>query len=223
MVLKSGTRTRARIGCTSSSATPRSTRESRSPQRAPEKPMRQRHQFGGTLGGPLRLPRSFYFVSARRHQRPRGGHAPGPRADRGGARRRFQRVGCRGSRSVHRPAVSRRCDSRRRASARPACGRGALYPVPNRADPQANFVVVAAGRPDRRAVHDQDRSHRVARQPADAPLQLQPRRSRTRRFPSASRNLPGFGISVLDQGHNFGAGLTKRAQRRASSTSSASA
>ena len=28
------------------------------------KPLRQRHQFGGTLGGPLRLPRSFYFVSA---------------------------------------------------------------------------------------------------------------------------------------------------------------
>ena len=40
----------------------------------------------------MRLPPSFYFVNVEGHRRPRGRDAAGARADRGRARRRFQRV-----------------------------------------------------------------------------------------------------------------------------------
>ena len=48
---------------TNTSAIPRSTRATRSMPATLAKPELQRHQFGGTLGGPLWLPRSFYFIN----------------------------------------------------------------------------------------------------------------------------------------------------------------
>jgi hypothetical protein len=83
-----------------------------------------------------------------------------------------------------------------------------LYPQPNRGNAQTNFV--SSPLADRRAVQFTIKTdHTVWR---GSPLMFRysfSRDDRDQPFPVRSRNLPGFGISVLDQGHNFGSGLTK--------------
>ena len=170
-------------------------------------PLRQRHQFGGTLGGPLWLSRSFYFVNAEgingREADTRQAHVP-TAAERAGD---FSASGV----AVRDPFTGQpfaggMIPSSRISAAGAAAAR--LYPVPNRADTQANFV--SSPLSDRSAGQFTVKTdHTVWR---GSPLSLRysfSRDSRDAPFPVRSRNLPGFGISVLDQGHNFGAGLTR--------------
>ena len=70
--------------------------------------LRQRNQFGGTLGGPLWLPSSFFFVSGEgidgHEADTRQAHVP-TAAERAGD---FSASGVADSRSADRPALSRR-------------------------------------------------------------------------------------------------------------------
>ena len=80
--------------------------------------------------------------------------------------------------------------------------------MPNRADPRRNFVSSPLG--ERNAVQFTVKTDHTAG--ASSPLDVRYSFSRDDRdlpFPARGRNLPGFGISVLDQGHNFAAGLTQ--------------
>ena len=172
-----------------------------------EKPLSQRHQFGATLGGPLRLPQSFYFVSAEgingREADTRQAHVP-TAAERAGD---FSASGV----AIRDPATGLPFPGGVIPPSRfSAAGRAAadLYPIPNRADTQANFVASPlSGRGAGQFTVKTD--HTVWR---GSPLAFRYSFSRDARdapFPVRQRNLPGFGISVLDQGQNFGAGLTR--------------
>ncbi|HMC76866.1 MAG TPA: TonB-dependent receptor [Vicinamibacterales bacterium] len=172
-----------------------------------EKPLSQRHQFGGTLGGPLWMPRSFYFVSAEgidgREADTRQAHVPSA-LERAGD---FSASGT----AVRDPftgvAFPGGLIPASRISAAGAAA-AALYPAPNRAESQANFG--ASPLSERTAGQFTVKTdHTIWR---GSPLTLRysfSRDSRNVPYPVRARNLPGFGISVLDQGHNFGAGLTK--------------
>ncbi len=88
-----------------------------------------------------------------------------------------------------------------------------LYPAPNNADPQTNFV--ASPLAERTAFQFTVKTdHTVWR---GSPLMLRysfSRDDRDQPFPVRGRNLPGFGISVLDQGQNAAVGLTKALNAR---------
>jgi hypothetical protein len=171
------------------------------------KPLLQRHQFGATLGGPLRLPRSFYFLSAEgidgREADTRQAHIPSAAEVMGD----FSASGV----SIRDPLTGLPFPDGRIPAPR-LSGAGAaaaqLYPAPNSADSQANFVSspLNSRRAGQLAVKT---DHTIWR---GSPLTFRYNFSRDSRdvpYPVRGRNLPGFGISVLDQGHNFGAGLTR--------------
>jgi hypothetical protein len=171
------------------------------------KPERERHQFGGTIGGPLWLPRSFYFINAEglngREADTRLAHVP-TALERAGD---FSASGI----TVRDPFTGLPFPGNViPASRMSAAGLAAaqLYPQPNRSDAQTNFV--ASPLADRHAVQFTIKTdHTVWR---GSPLMFRysfSRDDRDQPYPVRSRNLPGFGISVLDQGHNFGSGLTK--------------
>jgi hypothetical protein len=103
------------------------------------RPLRQRHQFGGTLGGPLWLPRSFYFLNAEgidgHEADTRQAHVP-TAAERAGD---FSASGV----VIRDPLTGLAfpggvIPASRVSAAGAAAAR--LYPSPNRVDPQANFV-----------------------------------------------------------------------------------
>ena len=82
-------------------------------------------------------------------------------------------------------------------------GRGGPLSVAQRAGRQANFVSSPAGRRD--AIQFTIKTDHTVWH--DKPFTLRytfGRDDRDLPFPARARNLPGFGISVLDQGHNFG-------------------
>jgi len=171
------------------------------------KPLSQRHQFGATLGGPLWLPRSFYFLSGEgingREADTRQAHVPTV-AERAGD---FSASGV----AIRDPFTGLPFPGGVIPSSRFSFAGAAaaqLYPAPNRAESRANFVSSPLG--DRSAGQFTVKTdHTVWR---GSPLTLRYSFSRDSRdvpFPVRARNLPGFGISVLDQGHNFGAGLTR--------------
>ena len=171
------------------------------------KPLSQRHQFGGTLGGRLKLPLSFYFLSAEgidgREADTRQAHVPSA-AERAGD---FSASGV----AVRDPSTGLAFPGGlipvSRLSAAGAAA-AALYPAPNRADSQANFV--SSPLSERTSGQFTVKTDHTVWH--GSPLTLRYSFSRDTRhvpFPVRGRNLPGFGISVLDQGHNFGAGLTK--------------
>jgi carboxypeptidase family protein len=171
------------------------------------KPLLQRHQFGGTVGGPLRIPRSFYFVSAEgidgREADTRLAHVP-TTAERNGD---FSASGV----TVRDPFTGQPFPGNVIPPGRisPAGAAAvALYPAPNRGDAQTNFV--ASPLAERRAVQFTGKTDHTIWH--GSPLTFRYSFSRDNRdvpYPVRGRNLPGFGISVLDQGHNFGAGFTK--------------
>ena len=176
-----------------------------------QRPLRQRHQFGATLGGPLGLPLSFFFVSGEgingREADTRQAHVP-TAAERAGD---FSASGV----AVRDPSTGLPFPggvipaSRLSAAGVAAAG---LYPTPNRADAQANFV--SSPLSDRTAGQFTIKTDHTVWH--GSPLTFRysfSRDSRDLPFPVRGRNLPGFGISVLDQGHNFGAGLTKALTR----------
>ncbi|HEU4893826.1 MAG TPA: TonB-dependent receptor [Vicinamibacterales bacterium] len=171
------------------------------------KPERQRHQFGGTIGGPLWRPLSFYFVSVEaitgREADTRLAHVPTV-AERTGD---FSRSAI----AVRDPFTGQPFNgnvipvSRLSAAGLAAAN---LYPLPNVADPQANFASSPLANRDA-AQFTIKTDHHIWQ---GSPLMLRysfSRDDRDQPFPARARNLPGFGISVLDQGHNAAGGLTK--------------
>lgn len=169
-------------------------------------PKLQRHQYGGTIGGRLWMPRSFYFVN--------GEAVTGSEA---------------ATRLAHVPTALERAGdfSQSRVTVRdPFTGQpfpgnvipasrvnavglaaAALYPLPNRTDPETNFVSSPLSHRDA-AQFTIKTDHTIWH---DSPLMFRysfSRDSRDQPFPARGRNVPGFGITVLDQGHNFASGLT---------------
>ncbi len=176
------------------------------PRDTPKAPL-SKHQFGGTLGGPIgRLP-SFYFVNVEgiraREAETRLAHVP-TLAERSGD---FSGSGV----AVIDPFTGQPFAAdvipASRISAAGAAA-AALYPAPNRADEDANFVSSPEGR--REAVQWTIKTdHHLS---PDNPFFVRYSFSRDDRdlpFPAHGRNLPGFGVSVLDQGHNAVFGLTQ--------------
>jgi len=171
------------------------------------KPIHQRHQLGGTLGGPLRLPRSFYFLSAEwtsgREADTRLAHVPTARERAGD----FSASGI----SIRDPLTGLPFPDGVIPPTRVSAAGLAvanLYPLPNLADPETNFVASPLSR--RRAGQVTIKTDHAIWH--SSPLTLRYSFSRDRRgqpYPVRARNLPGFGVSVLDQGHNGAAGLTK--------------
>jgi hypothetical protein len=171
-----------------------------------DKPLLQRHQFGGSLGGPLRPYRSFFFVNVE--------GIDGREADTRIARvpTAAERAGdfSASAAAVRDPATGQAFPgnllpaSRVSAAGRAAAG---LYPLPNRADAVANFVSSPAA--DRSALQITGKvDHRMGRSTSAALRYTFSRDDRDLPFPARARNLPGFGVSVLDQGQHAAFALT---------------
>ena len=97
----------------------------------------------------------------------------------------------------------------------------ALYPAPNHADAAANLVSSPEGR--RNGIQATIKTdHHGWR---DRPIQVRYTFSREDRdlpFPTRSRNLPGFGVAVLDEGHQFSASIPRTSGRGSTRRGSAS-
>ena len=167
----------------------------------------RKHQFGGTLGGPFASCRSFFFINVEginaREADTRLARVP-TLAERAGD---FSASGV----TIRDPftgqpfpgnVIPAVAPERRRRRA------AALYPAAESRDRHRQPGLLTRRRPERGAVHRQDRSPRLARAPDPGALFLQPRRPRSA-VSARARNLPGFGISVLDQGHNLAMGATQ--------------
>jgi Carboxypeptidase regulatory-like domain/TonB dependent receptor-like, beta-barrel len=176
------------------------------------RPELKRNQFGGTIGGPLWFPRSFFFISAE--------GIDGSESD---------------TRLAHVPTALERAGDFSQSGVtikNPFTGQpfkdnvippnfinatslavANLYPMPNRSDPVTNFV--SAPLTDRQAGQFTIKTDHTIWH--GSPLMFRYSFSRDNRdqpFPVRGRNLPGFGTTVLDQGHNFAAGLTKAISSR---------
>jgi len=171
------------------------------------KPERQRHQYGGTIGGPLWIERSFYFISGE------GTHGSEAATRLAHVPTALERVGNFSQSSVTvrdpvtgQPFPGNVIPASRISSAGVAAA--GLYPWPNRADPQTNLVSSPLAHRD--AVQFTIKTDHTVWH--GSPLMFRYSFSRDNRdqpFPVRARNLPGFGITVLDQGHNFASALTK--------------
>jgi hypothetical protein len=175
-------------------------------------PPQQRHQYGGTIGGPIRSNKAFYFVSVEGinadQADTRLAHVP-TAAERAGD---FSQSGI----TIRDPFTGQPFPGNRIPQDRlSAAGVRAanLYPTPNRTTGNANFVssplasrdaVQSTVKTDLRLWHDNPLSVRYSfsRDTEDLP------------FPVRARNLPGFGISVLDQGQNLAVGFTQSVSPR---------
>jgi hypothetical protein len=182
--------------------------DARNPLQAPDEPQPSltRHLFGGWLGGPIGRRSSFFFVNAeglRAHEvEHRRAHVP-TMAERDG---NFSLSGV----TIVDPlsgepfAGNRIPDERIGAVARSVMD---LYPSPSRDDPAANLS--AAGTDDRRAgqLHIKTDHHLGLENLLSVRYSFS-RDSRDLPFVARNRNLPGFGLSTLDQGQHLAAGLT---------------
>ena len=175
-----------------------------------DKPLLQRHQSGGTLGGPLQLPRSFFFVNVEGIDGQGSGHAAGPRADRRRARRAISAPRRRPFAIRHRPAVSRQPDSGLADQRRGTRGREPLSAAQPRgpASPTSSRLPSA----DRTAVpvHGQDGSHHLARQPRRCAT-ASAATIATCRFPPERAISPASGCRCWIRGSNFGVRADPRA------------
>jgi Carboxypeptidase regulatory-like domain/TonB dependent receptor-like, beta-barrel len=167
----------------------------------------RKHQFGGTLGGPIGGLPSFFFVNAEavraREAETRLAHVP-TAAERAGD---FRGSGVTiVDPFTGRPFAGNQIPSSRMSPA--GLATAALYPVPNRNDPEANLVSSPAG--ERNAVQATIKTdhHRWRENPFFIRYSFS-RDDRKLPFPAHGRNLPGFGVSVLDQGHNLAAGVSQ--------------
>jgi len=176
------------------------------------RPELMRNQFGGTLGGPLWFPRSFFFINAEgidgSESDTRLAHVP-TALERSG---NFSQSGV----TIKNPFTGQPFPGNVIPSSfMSATGLASanLYPMPNRADPVTNFV--SAPLTDRQAGQFTIKTDHTIWH--GSPLMFRYSFSRDNRdqpFPVRGRNLPGFGTTVLDQGHNFAAGLTKAVSAR---------
>jgi hypothetical protein len=170
-------------------------------------PALQRHQYGGTIGGPIKSNKSFYFVNVEginaEEADTRLAHVP-TAAERAGD---FSQSGI----VIHDPFTGKPFAGNVIPAGRlSAAGVKAanLYPTPNRPEADTNFVSSPVANRD--AVQFTVKTDfRLWR---DNPLSVRYSFSRDNEdlpFPVRARNLPGFGISVLDEGQNLAVGLTQ--------------
>ncbi len=210
MVLKSGTRQVSGSAYEFFRHSALDARNAFMPEDAPN-PSVQRHQFGGTVGGPISR-RSFYFVNVEgitaREAETRLAHVPTS----------LERQGdfSRSTTTIRDPFTGQPFPGGVIPPSRmSAAGLNAmkLYPVPNRPNTDANFVSSPITARD--AVQWTIKTdHRIWH---ENPLSVRYSFSRDTRdlaFPVRSRNLPGFGVSVLDQGQNLAVGLTQSVSPR---------
>lgn len=176
------------------------------------RPELQRNQFGGTIGGPLWFPRSFFFINAEgidgNESDTRLAHVP----------TLLEREGNFSQSGVvitdpftGKPFLNNTIPANRISAASLAAMN--LYPLPNRSNPVTNLV--SSPLADRQAGQFTIKTDHTIWH--GSPLMFRYSFSRDNEdnpYPVRDRNLPGFGTSVLDQGHNFGAGLTKAVSSR---------
>ncbi len=173
-----------------------------------DKPSLGKHQFGGTVGGPFGRFPSFYFLSVdaiQAHEaETRLARVPTD-AERAGD---FSGLG----RPIVDPFTQRPFPGNViPASRMSAAGRAVanLYPRANAEGfGSANPVASPAG--DRDAIQLTIKTDHHGWQ--DRPFHVRysyGREDRDLPFPARARNLPGFGTSVLDEGHNFAAGFNQ--------------
>jgi hypothetical protein len=180
------------------------------PSEEPE-PYRRRHQFGGTLGGPARLLRGFFFTAIEGvHDRTadtRLARVP-TAAERAGD---FSASGA----TIFNPFTGEPFPGNRIPAAaidQTGAGIAALYPLPNRSG-DSNYVSSPIAPQDTFQLTVKT-DHRVA---SDSPFFVRytlARDDRTDPFGSPERGLAGWGTSTLDVGHNLAFGLTQTLRQR---------
>ena len=171
------------------------------------KPRFSRHQFGGTVGGPIKPLRSFYFASVEalrtRSAETRLAQVP-TAAERAGD---FSATPV----PLRDPFTGEPFPGNRIPQERldPSGSRvAALFPHPNRPGAGPNFSASPPGERDRLQIAGKlDRTLRdhhqlTARYSMTADDQAEP-------YLTRGRNLPGFGTSVLDVGQNAAVGLSQ--------------
>jgi outer membrane receptor protein involved in Fe transport len=182
--------------------------DARNPLQPPDtpRPVFARHLFGGTIGGPIGRRSSFYFLNAEgisaREIEHRLAHVPT------GA----ERIGDFSASGVTivdpgsgQPFLNNRIpEDRIGAVARAVM---ALYPPATRDDGAANLAT--SGENDRRAGQATIKTdHHLGPENLLSLRYSFSRDSRDLPFVARNRNLPGFGLATLDQGQQFGAGVT---------------
>ena len=185
-------------------------RNSLLPDDNPE-PRLRKHQFGGTLGGPIGHWPSFFFTNVEVidgiEADTRLAHVP-TTAERNGD---FSASGV----TLVDPFTQRPFPGNVLPASRidpVGANLMALYPVPNHADDAANLVSSPEGR--RNGIQATIKTDHHGWQ--DWPIQVRYTYSREDRdlpFPTRSRNLPGFGVAVLDEGHQFSASVSRTSGR----------
>ena len=174
-------------------------------------PALDKHQFGGTLGGPIGRWPSFFFTNVEviraNEADTRLAHVPST-AERAGD---FRGSGV----TVFDPFTQRPFPGNVIPAGRidpVGANIAALYPAPNRTDDAANLVSSPEGQRDAVQFTIKTDHHGWH----DRPIQVRYTFSREDRdlpFPTRSRNLPGFGVGVLDEGHQFSASLSRTSGR----------
>jgi hypothetical protein len=185
-------------------------RNSLLPDDNPE-PRLRKHQFGGTLGGPIGRWPSFFFTNVELvdgiEADTRLAHVPSV-AERNGD---FSASGVTlVDPFTQRPFAGNVIPASRVSRAGAALA--GLYPTPNRGDAVANLVSSPEGRRDAIQATIKTDHHGWH----DRPIQVRYTFSREDRelpFPTRSRNLPGFGVEVVDQGHQLSASISRTSGR----------
>jgi hypothetical protein len=172
-----------------------------------DKPRFSRHQFGGTIGGPIPRWASFYFGSAEglwtRSAETRLTSVPTA----------AERSGDFSARPV--PLIDPETGASFPGNSIPA-GRldaagvrvASFYPDPNRADPSANFVSSPLGSRDGLQLTVKTDHHFWRDRPIFVRYSLTAD-DRELPFAARGRNVPGFGLGVTDVGQNVAAGLSQ--------------
>jgi hypothetical protein len=185
-------------------------RNSLLPDDNPE-PRLRKHQFGGTIGGPIGRWPSFFFANVEGIDAVEGetrlAHVP-TSAERAGD---FRALGV----TVVDPFTQRPFAGNVIPTSRISAVGAALvglYPAANRSDAVANLVSSPEGRRDAIQATIKTDHHGWH----DRPIQVRYTYSREDRdlpFPTRARNLPGFGVTVVDEGHQFSASLSRTSGR----------
>jgi hypothetical protein len=185
-------------------------RNSLLPDDSPE-PRLRKHQFGGTLGGPIGRWPSFFFGNV---EVIRGIEADTRLAHVPTAAERAGDFSASGVTLIdpftQRPFANNTIPASRISAA--GARLAGLYPTANRGDAVANLVSSPEGRRDGIQATIKTDHHGWREWPIQA-RNTYSREDRDLPFAARARNLPGFGVSVLDEGHQFSASLSRTSGR----------